>query len=285
MSDLKGWDDLAELEVSQVGNNLLLIDGNNLAYRWIGRANYDSFEEEYIRTIESLGRSYSAVRTICCFDFGKSYYRLSMHEEYKATRKKPETEEEMLKYEEFFACLNSVIYDLTVEYSKYRGIEADDLIAFYVEYLSGKYEHTWMVSSDKDLYQLVDDKVSIFNMFSRREITIDSILEDYGLTPDEFLVARLMEGDKSDNIPGIEGIGPKRSQSLVREYGTVEKLLEALPIKGKSKYIANLNAGKAIIETNVELMNLRKHLEKSIKAGKDGSGVWEKLSEEVRSSG
>lgn len=281
MTETKGWDDLSEVESYTHSNNLMLIDGNNLGYRWIGRTNYDSFEEEYISTIESLGRSYSATRIIVCFDFGRSYYRLAMHDKYKGTRKKPETEEEIAKYEAFFNCLNNVIKHLPMEYYKYRGIEADDIIAFFTENLSQKYDHTWIVSSDKDLYQVLSDKISIFNLFSRKEISEDSLLEDCGLTPEEYMLSRLMEGDKSDNIAGIEGIGPKRAQTIIREYKTLPELLKALPIKGKSKYITNLNAGAEILKINEQLINLKQHLEPSIKAGKDGDEVWKELNEIV----
>ena len=86
MTDIKGWNDLAAVQ-DQLGekNNLLIIDGNNLAYRWIQRKNYNHFEEDYHRTIESLGKSYKADKIIICFDFGKSYYRIELADGYKST--------------------------------------------------------------------------------------------------------------------------------------------------------------------------------------------------------
>ena len=84
MIDAKGWNDLAAVQ-NQLGekNNLLIVDGNNLAYRWIQRRNYNHFEEDYVRTIESLGNSYKAERIIVCFDFGKSYYLMNISDDYK----------------------------------------------------------------------------------------------------------------------------------------------------------------------------------------------------------
>ena len=112
MNDVKGWNDLAEMQEDYSnGNNLLLVDGNNLAYRWIQRRNYDSFTEDYVKTIESLGKSYSAGRIIVCFDFGKSYFRSDMSDDYKSTRKKPKEPEEIAKYEAFFDCLNATYED------------------------------------------------------------------------------------------------------------------------------------------------------------------------------
>tara|TARA_Y100001937_G_scaffold42749_1_gene60504 strand:- start:6846 stop:7688 length:843 start_codon:yes stop_codon:yes gene_type:complete len=268
----KSWNDLADLQEPDYSayNNLLIIDANNLSYRWLQRPNYANFGPDFIRTIQSLSKSYEAARTIVCFDFGKSYYRMDMHEEYKGTRKKPQDEDEIKKYEDFFAVLNDLPDQLDEEVLKFRGVEADDILAWITQNVSDKYEHTWVISSDRDLYQLVDDNVSIFNIFGRREITIESMREDFDVSPSEYMLSRIIEGDKSDNILGIEGIGPKRAQTLAREYKTLDSLLQALPIKGRSKYITNLNAGKEILIRNEKLINLKKYCKEAISAGKHG---------------
>ena len=272
MSNTKSWNDLADLQQPDYSsyNNLLIVDANNLSYRWLQRPNYNSFGADFIRTIQSLSKSYEAARTIVCFDFGKSYYRMDMHEEYKGTRKKPQDEEEAKKYEDFFAVLNSLPDELDEEVLKFRGVEADDILAFITQNVSDRYDHTWVVSSDRDLYQLIDHNVSIFNIFGRKEVTIESLMEDYGTTPYEYMLSRIIEGDKSDNILGIEGIGPKRAQGLAKDHKEFNKLLESLPIKGRSKYIQNLNAGRDILLRNEKLINLKKYCEEAILSGKEG---------------
>ena len=272
MSNTKSWNDLADLQQPDYSsyNNLLIVDANNLSYRWLQRPNYNSFGADFIRTIQSLSKSYEAARTIVCFDFGKSYYRMDMHEEYKGTRKKPQDEEEAKKYEDFFAVLNSLPDELDEEVLKFRGVEADDILAFITQNVSDRYDHTWVVSSDRDLYQLIDHNVSIFNIFGRKEVTIESLMEDYGTTPYEYMLSRIIEGDKSDNILGIEGIGPKRAQGLAKDHKEFNKLLESLPIKGRSKYIQNLNAGRDILLRNEKLINLKKYCEDAILSGKEG---------------
>ena len=140
-----------------------------------------------------------------------------------------------------------------------------------------KYDHIWIVSSDRDLYQLVSEKTSIFNIFGRREITNSTMNEDMNISPELYLLSRYIEGDKSDNILGIEGIGPKRAQALAKEYKTLPNLLEALPIKGRAKYIQNLNAGKTTLVRNEKLINLRRYCEEAISAGKYGDEPLEKL--------
>ncbi len=280
MSELQSWNDLADLDGYEPEDNLLLIDGNNLAYRWLNRKNYDDYGDEYIKTVRSLAKSYRAERIIICYDYGKSYYRMDIYDEYKATRKKPKEPEEIAKYEAFFNCLNNLVEDdFPIEFYKMRGVEADDLIAFFALNNQKKYEHIWIISSDKDLYQLLSDKVSIFNLYSRREITIDTLLEDRGITPDEFLLAKIIEGDTGDNINGIAGIGEKRSSILAREYKDFKSLMVALPIKKQSKYIKNLNEGKQILILNEKLINLTRYNEKAVKAGKHGDEYWETLNE------
>jgi 5'-3' exonuclease len=275
----KSWNDLADLQEPDYStyNNLLIIDANNLSYRWLQRPNYASFGADFIRTIQSLAKSYEAARTIVCFDFGKSYYRMNMHEEYKGTRKKPQEEEEIKKYEDFFAVLNSLPEELDEEVLKFRGVEADDVLAWITQNVSDRYDHTWVVSSDRDLYQLVDENISIFNIFGRKEVTLQNMQEDFEVTPSEYMLSRIIEGDKSDNILGIEGIGPKRAQALAREYKTLDNLLESLPIKGRSKYIQNLNAGSEKLVRNEKLINLKKYCEEAIVAGKQGDDPIEQL--------
>ena len=200
-----------------------------------------------------------------------------MHEEYKGTRKKPQEEEEIKKYEDFFAVLNSLPEELDEEVLKFRGVEADDVLAWITQNISDRYDHTWVVSSDRDLYQLVDENISIFNIFGRKEVTLQTMQEDFEVTPSEYMLSRIIEGDKSDNILGIEGIGPKRAQALAREYKTLDSLLEALPIKGRSKYIQNLNVGHNQLIRNEKLINLKKYCVEAIAAGKQGDEPIEQL--------
>ena len=277
----KSWSDLEDVKQADYSdfNNLLVIDGNNVSYRYIQRANYDSYEEDFKRTVASLAKSYKARRTIVCFDFGKSYYRMNLLGDYKGTRKKAETEEEIEHAEKFFAVLNRLPEELDEEVMKFRGIEADDTIAYITQNVSSRYDHTWIVSSDKDIIQLVDDNISIFNIFSRKEITKQYLQDELALTPSEVMLSRIIEGDKGDNIIGIEGIGPKRAQALAKEYKTLDNLLKALPIKSKSQYITNLNAGRDRLIRNETLINLKRYHQTAIDAGKEGDDPMEILSE------
>ena len=276
----KNWDDLADVENQKSQpKSLLLIDGNNLAYRWIQRKNYNNFQDDYLRTIESLSKSYNAEKTIVCFDFGKSYYRMELLDSYKGNRIKPQEEEELKHYEEFFTCLNSIPEILPYQTLKFRGLEADDIITFLTQNISPNYSKTWIVTSDRDMYQLISEDISIFNIFSKKEIDLASFYETYSMKPEEYLFSRILEGDKSDNILGVEGIGPKRAQQLAKEYVTLDQLIKALPLKGKAKYISNLNASKEKLLINEQLISLKKYNQKIIDYAKDGKEVWNVLCE------
>jgi DNA polymerase-1 len=129
------------------------------------------------------------------------------------------------------------------------------------------------------MYQLISEDISIFNIFSKKEIDLASFYETYSMKPEEYLFSRILEGDKSDNILGVEGIGPKRAQQLAKEYTTLDKLLKALPLKGKAKYISNLNASKEKLVINEQLISLKKYNQKIIDYAKDGKEVWNVLCE------
>jgi len=252
------WNDLAELEENKLEEkNLLLIDANNVAFRYLHRPNYDSFSDDYIRTISSLGKSYSSIRTICCFDVGASLFRKTIFPQYKQNRKVERSE--------------------PFEHYKFKGIEADDIITYLTLHLKQKYDNVWIVSSDRDLYQLLDDNVHIFNLFSRKEMTLDILEEQFELSPSQYLDSRIIEGDKSDNIFGIEGIGQKRSQSLIKEYGDLQTLVEALPLKGRAKYIKNLNEGLETLKLNQTLMDLCNNVERAISMSENPEVVTEVL--------
>ena len=96
------------------------------------------------------------------------------------------------------------------------------------------------------------------------------------------MLSRIIQGDTGDNIKGIEGIGEKRGQDLAKTYKHLNILLQALPIKGKSKYIANLNAGKDLLIRNQLLIDLATHTNEIIGFGDKGSGHLKTLEDLIK---
>ncbi len=111
--------------------------------------------------------------------------------------------------------------------------EADDVIATLVEQAAGEFEVV-IVSTDKDLMQLVTDKVVLLDTVKDRRVGPDQVVERFGVTPEHLLDVRALVGDPSDNIPGVKGIGEKGAAKLIGEWGNLETLLEhAAEVKAK----------------------------------------------------
>jgi len=242
--------------------NLLIVDGLNLAFRWKHQGNLD-FEHEYVRTVQSLAKSYNCGEIVVLGD-GGSNYRKEVYPEYKANRKEryaeqtPEEEAEFLEFlQEFGTTMNTLKYKgyLTL---KYQGVEADDIAALICQNREDLgLEEIWMISSDRDWDLLVDENISRFSTVTRKETTLLNWDEHYDFDPEYFLTYKCLTGDKGDNVPGVDGVGPKRAAQLIEQYGDIFDIMASLPLEGKYKYIQNLNEfGSEGLETGVKLMDL-----------------------------
>jgi len=119
-------------------------------------------------------------------------------------------------------------------------------------------------------------------MYSRKEIDIDYLDTEFGLSPREYSYARMIEGDAGDGITGVEGIGPKRSIALVKEYKTIENLIANLPIAGKAKYIQNLNKSVDILQRNEKLINLLDYIDEVISSVEKQDLIQEMLTKALK---
>src|SRR5262249_60633554 len=107
------------------------------------------------------------------------------------------------------------------------GYEADDLIATYARQAARAGAHVTIVSSDKDLMQLIEDGViHLFDPMKQKPIGPAEVMEKFGVTPDKVIDAQALIGDSTDNVPGCPGIGPKTAAELIGLYGSVEAVLE-----------------------------------------------------------
>ena len=263
-------------------NNLLIVDGFNLAFRY-KHANKRNFAAEYVQTVLSFAHSYTAKKIVVLSD-GGSNYRQAIYPEYKAGRKElrsNQTEEEKQSFELFmedwkvaFQLCETV--GITIQY---MGVEADDIAAYLAtnEEVINSFEHIWLLSTDKDWDLLIKDNVSRFSYRTRKEITKDNWKQHYGYEPEEHISIKVLQGDKSDDIPGVAGIGEKRAATLVKEYGSAYDILMSLPIQDKKVYIQNLNKFGDQIITNYELMDLESYCGDAI--GPNISALEEKVGE------
>ena len=255
--------------------NLLIVDSLNIAFRWKHQGVTD-FKHDYVRTVESLAKSYNAGTIVIAADGGSSY-RKEIFPEYKANRKVKYAEQTPQEEKEFAMFMAEFSNTLTLLKEKYpvfqfKGVEADDIAAYITQHLDDYgLDECWMVSSDRDWDLLISDRVSRFSTVTRKEITLDNWDEHYDFDVPDYITFKCLCGDKGDNVPGIPGIGPKRAVQLMEQYGDVFDIYDACPIEGKYKFIQSLNENAEQLLMNVELMDLVTYSEQAI--GKQNTEV------------
>jgi 5'-3' exonuclease len=250
-------------QVSEQENCLMVVDALNLAFRW-KHSGATNFAEDYLRTIDSLKKSYKARWVIIAADQGSSSYRKQIYPEYKQNRKDKfaeQTDAERAAFELFFedyqASLDHIRETTTYPVLQYKQTEADD-IAAYITNIRGTLpvDHIWLISSDKDWDLLVGEQVSRFSYVTRKEVTANNWHTHYQFSHEHYISVKCLMGDTGDNVLGVEGIGPKRAQQLVEQYGSALDIVAELPIESKLKYIKTLNQSGDRILLNYQLMDL-----------------------------
>jgi len=154
------------------------------------------------------------------FDAARKNFRYDIFPEYKANRS--ETPEDLIPQ---FPLIRKATEAFSIPSIEKEGYEADDIIASYVKLAEKTGQHITIVSSDKDLMQLLGPNVSLFDPMKYKYMGEPEVLEKFGVTPDKVVDVQALAGDSSDNIPGVPGIGLKTAAQLINEYGDLETLL------------------------------------------------------------
>jgi len=155
------------------------------------------------------------------FDTARKTFRSDIYPEYKAHR--PPPPDELIPQ---FDLVRDATRAFNVPSLEMRGYEADDLIATYTRRACEAGMRVTIVSSDKDLMQLVEDpQVVLLDHFKNREIGSDGVREKFGVGPDKVIDVQSLAGDSSDNVPGVPGIGVKTAAELINKYGDLDTLL------------------------------------------------------------
>ena len=258
-------------KVAESNNTLMIVDALNLAFRYKHSGATD-FAEDYIRTVNSLKKSYKASHVIIACDKGSSAYRKALSTEYKQNRKdKQETQTDAEKaafelfFEDFLATLEQLETTTSYPVLRFQGVEADDIAAYIVAQKSKlSTDDIWLISSDRDWDLLVQPGVSRFSYVTRKEVTVDNWNTHYDFEPEDYISIKCLMGDTGDNVMGVPGIGPKRAASLVSEYGSTWDIIASIPLAGKYKYIQELNNCKDTLMLNYQLMDLVTHCEEAV---------------------
>jgi DNA polymerase-1 len=258
-------------QVTSAENTLMIVDALNLAFRYRHSGATD-FAEDYVRTVQSLKRSYKANKVIIACDQGSSSYRKALYADYKQNRKdkfEAQTDAERAQFELFFEDFTKTLayIESTTDFPviRFQGVEADDIAAYIVSKKRQlAVDAIWLISSDRDWDLLVSNGVSRFSYVTRKEVTFDNWHEHYEFDPEDYISIKCLMGDSGDNVPGVPGIGPKRATSLVSEYGSTWDIIAGIPLAGRYKYIEALNQHKTQLELNYQLMDLVTHCREAV---------------------
>jgi len=250
-------------KATESANTLLVVDALNLAFRYKHSGATD-FAEDYLRTVQSLKKSYKASHVIIACDQGSSSYRKALSPEYKQNRKDKfaeQTDAEKaafeLFFEEFTHTLEHIAENTDYPVLRFQGVEADDIAAYIVSKKSQlPFDDIWLISSDRDWDLLVADGVSRFSYVTRKEVTLNNWNDHYEFSPEDYISIKCLMGDSGDNVLGVPGIGPKRAVALVSEYGSCYDIAANIPLSGKYKYIQELNKCRDLLLLNYQLMDL-----------------------------
>ena len=186
------------------------------------------------------------------FDKSEQTFRNELYADYKAHR--PPAPDDLIPQ---FSLIRDAVRAFDLPCLEQIGFEADDLIATYVRLACERGAIATIVSSDKDLMQLVTDNVSMYDTMKDRRIGIPEVIEKFGVPPDRVVEVQALAGDSVDNVPGVPGIGIKTAAQLIVEYGDLETLLaRAGEIKQPKRREALIeNAHKARISRQLVLLD------------------------------
>jgi len=262
-------------------SRVLLIDAMNLFIR--NYAAVPSMDDDgnhiggMVGFLKSLGlaiRTFKPSRTIIVFDGkGGSQRRRKIFPQYKQNRKPPvrlnraydlttdEQEKQNMKWQ--LITLIELLECLPVTIMALDNVEADDVIAYLTQLITEVGGESIIYSTDKDFFQLASDNVIVYNPVKKKTFTQEQILEDFGIHPKHFHLYRALDGDKSDNIDGVKGVGTKSLVKYVPEIGNPDTEITIDFIRKKyadekkpPKIVTNILNNLDVVERNLQLMNL-----------------------------
>ena len=160
---------------------------------------------------------------VCVFDASRISFRQDIYPAYKANR--TETPADLISQSYL---VREGVAAMGIPVLCIPGVEADDVIATLAKENCTGHDATRIITSDKDLMQLVSDCVFLYDGMKQREIRAPQVLEKFGVRPDQVIDIQSLMGDSSDNVPGVPGIGPKKAAELINKFGSLDELFKHL---------------------------------------------------------
>lgn len=247
---------------------LILMDGNSIAFRaFYGLpllTNKSGLHTNavfgYARLLEKVIKEENPDYFLVAFDAGKSTFRHKQYEEYKGGRQKtpPELGEQ-------FAPIRNLIDAYGIKRFEHEDYEADDIIGSWTKLADEAGFETIVITGDKDLTQLASDHTKVYitkkGVTDIEVYTPEHVAEVYdGLKPKQIIDLKGLMGDKSDNIPGVPGVGEKTAVKLLKEHGSVENVIENLDQVTAKKLNENLSNNKDIALLSKELATIYREM-------------------------
>src|SRR6476620_1815597 len=215
------------------GDHVFLVDGSSYifrAYHALPPLNRKSdglqvnavlgFCNMLWKLLRDMPEDNRATHLAIIFDKSEITFRNKLYPDYKAHR--PPAPDDLIPQ---FSLIRDAVRAFDLPCLEQGGFEADDLIATYARIAGEHGATTTIVSSDKDLMQLVTDKVTMFDTMKDRRIGISAVIEKFGVPPEKVVEVQALAGDSTDNVPGVPGIGVKTAAQLIVEYGDLDTLL------------------------------------------------------------
>ena len=213
--------------------HLYLIDGSGFIFRAYHAIPYMSrddgtpinavmgFCNMLFKMLKDLDDGERPSHLACIFDRARKTFRNDIYADYKAHR--PPAPDDLVPQ---FPIIREAVTAFNVPAIDMEGFEADDIIATYARQAEAQGFQVTIVSSDKDLMQLVGDKIDMFDSMKNRHIGPAEVFEKFGVGPEKVIEIQALAGDSADNVPGVPGIGVKTAAQLITEYGDLDSLLE-----------------------------------------------------------
>ena len=271
-----------ETSPKDANDHIMVFDGLNTFIRSFGATPAYNEDGDHIGGITgflySVGktvRDFKPSRCVIAFDGrGGNTKRKKIYKDYKANRANKtklrrfdhhdstiENEQQSMKHQ--FSRLVSYLDNLPVTFLSMDGIEADDTIAYIAQMYNDTCKKITIVSTDRDFYQLVDDRIQVWSPIKKKMYDTQAVIDEFGVHPNNMVLYRSFTGDKSDNIPGVSGIGPKTILKLIPEIVNEQQVTLEDLIKKSNQLLTEVKQyqrildSHEILEKNWLLMNIK----------------------------
>lgn len=205
----------------------------------------------FMNFISNIGKDFQTDYIVFALDAKGPTFRSDIYTEYKSHR--PDVPEDLLRQ---LPIAIEWIEKMDFKTAIRTGFEADDIIASIAHDAKEKGLEVRVVSHDKDLYQLIQEDIYLFDPIKKVVITEESCFDKYGVYPSQFTDYQSLLGDSADNVPGVKGVGAKTAEALIKEYGTLDNIYENLENIEKKRWKTLLTEGKELAYISKQLVTL-----------------------------